>query len=90
MLTYESTFFSTPTLLVRVARAAVGVVVAGLVVAAWSTAGPGNYDREAVARVSLPQVTVVGHRDDAAQVTTASATGCARSQLDGRTGRKLS
>ena len=91
MHTYEPTFISSQSGLARAIRAVVGVAIAGLAVAAWGTAGPGNYDRAAPLRVTLPQVTVVGHREAADPARGATvASGCERSQIDGGgTARKL-
>ncbi|HVZ44971.1 MAG TPA: hypothetical protein VHA82_14260 [Ramlibacter sp.] len=51
-----------------VARAVVGIGVASIYVACWATAGPGNWAADPwagadIARVTLPQVTVVGRQD---------------------------
>jgi hypothetical protein len=93
MQAFEPTFFSRRTPLVRLLRAGIGVAIAGLVVAAWSTAGPGNYDRVSVAHVTLPQVTVVGRRDaiQPTASTTSAVASCERAQVDtARAGRTLS
>jgi len=90
MQAFEPTFFSHSTALVRAVRAGVGVAIASLFVAGWSTAGPGNYDRTPVAHVTLPAVTVVGQREAVQPTGSATVAGCERPQVDtSRSSRKL-
>ncbi|MFL6691404.1 MAG: hypothetical protein ACJ8GO_00435 [Ramlibacter sp.] len=89
MHAYEPTFLSRSPVLARGLRAVVGVGVAALAVAAWGTAGPGNYNRTALVRVTLPPVVVTAQRE-APALSTAAVAGCSRAQVDaGRTARKL-
>ena len=89
MHAYHPTFLSRSPVLARGLRAVVGVGVATLAVAAWGTAGPGNYNRTALVRVTLPPVVVTAQREAPVASTTAHA-GCARAQADAApTARKL-
>ena len=89
MQAYEPTFFSRSTPAVRAVRAGLAIAVVGIVAAAWATAGPGNYDRERVARVTLPPVAVVARREAVAPVA-GNVARCERAQADaGRVARRL-
>lgn len=89
MQAFEPTFFSRSTPVVRAVRAALAIAVVGIVAAAWATAGPGNYDRVPVARVTLPPVTVVAQREAVPPVA-ANETRCERAQVDaGRATRRV-
>ena len=89
MHAYEPTYLSRSPMLARGLRAIVGVAVAGLAAAAWGTAGPGNWDRVALARVTLEPVVVTAQRQ-APVASTTEVAGCARAQVDaGRSSRKL-
>jgi hypothetical protein len=91
MHAFTSTFSTRPTVLRKAVAAALGVALVGGVALAFATAGPGNFDRSPVVRVSLPQVTVVGHREpEVVPAPGATVVGCERSQVDAaRSGRKL-
>ncbi|MGZ5179681.1 MAG: hypothetical protein ACXWC6_16270 [Ramlibacter sp.] len=89
MHTYQPTYFSSHPALVRALRAVAAVAVAGLVAVAWGTAGPGNYYQQPQARVTLPQVVVVGQRDTG-HADVAITGGCERGQADSaRAARRL-
>ena len=90
MHTFPSTFSSEPTVLRKAVGAAIGIALAGVVALAFATAGPGNVERSRVVRVSLPQVTVVGHREPEVPAVATTVVGCVRSPVDAARGaRKL-
>ncbi|MBK0392153.1 hypothetical protein [Ramlibacter algicola] len=77
---YEPSAFDRHPGVQRATRAAVAAGVVAMVVAAWMTAGPGNGwqpAREHVA-VTLPAVTVVGHRSSLTAADMRPAVTCER------------